>query len=247
MSGKNIYSPLKQLSVLMALATGGTVAEAAAFFARLLPGAASLPANALLYALWAAGALRTLSWTLTLVFLSRLSNLRKSFRKAQIWYLLRIFSVAVTPLSMRLVRLLAEPFPPLASGLVLANLGLALVSETFFLSMGSRAILLADAELLRAFGMEGPAEKNRLCADRLMWCASALTLFLVFALVAALELRFVGGISLFAGGTTGGAASVLERAVIAFSLPMGLCVIALRFLASVRVSQTYRAIETLTE
>ena len=256
MTGKDNYALLKQVSILMALETGLALAEVLINVCRRILNAAnsSTAMNmSILYLLWTLWALRMFSWTLTLASLSRMTRLCKSFRKAQIWYLLRILFFVSTPMLVGVLNYLDRPatasdFPsPLTKGIFCLNLALCFFAETLFVSSGNRAILFAGAELLDNFGMTAPAEKNRLYGKWLMKISLAEFYFLMLLLALTAWVWFTKG-SLVSAMREAGVAMTAFRLLVLFVLPEGLGVLLLfRFLASLQVHRTYRAVKELTK
>ena len=258
MTGKDRYSPLGRLSVLMALETGvaavkAVIALASVFLFTADQYGASLPAEVLhesgIYITWTA---RMLLWALTLAALSRLSVLRASFGRARIWYLLRILILPVVfLLTLPANRPHGDTTPlPFRLTACLYLAGLGALAGTLFLSMGNRAILLAGAEVLDTFGVETPAKRNRRCGAVLLVSAAALTFSLVLAAVFPAGRRLIQGQPFYSTAGPKGVFSALtppEAAAFLLCFLAGLGAVGCRLLAAVRMSRTYRAIRELTE
>lgn len=268
MAWENKYSMLKRLGFLMALETGGVVATIAIYFVRIVRLSANLEMGpirgAFVYILWTLWAMRISSWATTLATLSRLEDLCKSFRKAQIWYLLRILLFLVTPLTVAAVNYLYHDSLALSDAATTGGPGWLLLrvpvvffpdlalcgfAETFMLSAGNRNILYAGAEMLESFGMESQAEQNRRCAKRLMGISWAALFVWESTLAIVAGVWFSKGVWVLVFEEGDSMTTLLRRlcrVAFAFFVPGGVCVVAGRVLAAVRVSRTYRAIEELT-
>ena len=255
MTEANKYLTLKEISVLMALDTAGLIAEnVISFLGAILAGNpqyGTLLNGISIYSAWTMWALRLLIWSLTLVSLSRLTSLYKSFRNARIWYLLRLSLLILQPLSITFAshRLsLSSSEWQLVAERLMITLALAFLGE-FSLSIGNRVILFAGAELLDSFGLDSPAKKNRRCGNRLIGCTAAQTLSFGIALTLLVWVRFFQGRRLFGAGESGAAMSetIAIFSAVLFGLFARLGVIVFRVLASVHMSRTYRTIKGLTE
>ena len=254
------YWALKEIGVLMALDTAGFIAENAISFAGAILAMDSQRGTFLnelsIYGAWTMWALRLLIWSLTLVSLSRLASLRKSFGNARIWYLLRILCLIVQPLSVtfanRQPSLLSSERTPGIETLIpitlIAILTLAFLGE-FLLSVGNRVTLFAGAELLDSFGLDDPAKRNRRCGNRLIGCTAAQTLFYLVAVALLIWIRFLQGRRIFGEGESGATMpeAIAIFCAVLFCLLARLGVIVFRILAAVRMNRTYRAIKELTE
>ena len=253
MTEESKYSPLKYVGALMALDTAGGIANILTFSARELLGTDSrLTASLSQYADWTVWVLRLLAWALTLAVLSSLTDVNKSFRKARIWYLLRILILFLTPMASAVVHyrtIIEVPLTPsditLAAVALIPFAGMALLGEAL-LSVGYCAVLFAGAELMDSFGLEGLAKKNRRCGNRLAGCVAAQTLSVTAAVGLAAWLRLVKGVRLFGDESTFGIL-ILFAVLIPLCLLLGLGTMAFRAFAAVRMGRTYRAVKELTE
>lgn len=255
MTESNRYLTLKEISVLMALDTAGLIAEnVISFWSAILarnPQYGTLLNEISIYSAWTMWALRLLIWSLTLVSLSRLTSLYKSFGNARIWYLLRLSFLILQPLSITFAShrlFLSSSESQLVAERLMITLALAFLGE-LSLSIGNRVILFAGAELLDSFGLDSPAKKNRRCGNRLIGYTAAQTLFFAVAFALVVWIRFFQGRRLFGAGESGAAMSetIAIFSAVLFGLFARLGVIVFRVLASVHMSRTYRTIKGLME
>ena len=259
------YPCLKQLSILMALDIAGPVAEAAAFLVRAVAAsdtqADSSLQNAWFYTEWAVSGIRLLIWSLLLVTLSRLTGLRKSYGKAQVWFLLRILIVFPEVLTPALLVYrhsgadsLIQPPPSALLFTLLIIGGAVLLGESLLIPLGDYAVLHAGAELMESFGQERMAKKNRQCGNWLLGTALAFLLLLSIAFLLFLWALYTRGISLLNADSIPNAESGplplpvhLYFAAVLLAFLLGPASLLFRVLAAVRAGQTYRAIEELTK
>ena len=260
MGGKNRYSMLKQVSVLMALDMIGFVGELIATFASaILDGASHQEvSNALnVYATWTIWTLRLIVWLLTLAALSRLSELHLSFGKARIWYLLRIPAFLMANLTVvvfyyRYPDPLSNPHYAFALfGALIFIAVLTFLGDILALSAGSRAILFADATLLDSFGLETCATQSRRCGNALLGFAAVQTIPFAAAVALAFRLLLAADAALSAGEVleteTWKALVVLDAGLISLCLLIGVGTFVFRILALIRANQAYRAFRKLTQ
>ena len=258
----NKYSMLKQLAILMALDTGGAVANTAAFFICTVLDAAnvqvaSLPplsaSAASIYVAWTLLGLRLLIWSLTLALLPRMTELHPSFGKARICYLLRILVFVGEIISAGTVQYMYYRIDPgtdlesmlFVSMIVLLELGLGLLLEVLLLSFGNRAVLNAGADLLESFGMEEAAKRNRRCGKWLIRFAAVYAFFWLFAFTIFLIWRMAhpeGFPESFPAFLF-----LLDIAAFLFCILTWLGVAVCRILAPLHMNRVYRLIRDLSE
>ena len=264
---ENKYSMLQQAAVLMALDTGGTIVETVLTFVlsildsanadgALFPMEAVSHAN--IYISWTIWGLRLLIWLLTVVLLSHMTDLRKSFGSARIWYFLRILTFIVVMMLVNAVTYLryehlSDPDAEILfffGRMILFTLGLNFLLEGLLLSIGNRSILAAGAELLESFGLKKPAQENRRCGNGLIGFTAAYAILLLFGCALLFVLLSWNELPLFNALETGDAQGVLVLLVIAAFLlcfvtwlGMEIC----RILAPIRMNRTYRAIRELSK
>lgn len=248
----NRYSALRGISILMALDTAVLIVENGIFLMNtVLPADLrhGTPLNEIaLYGAWTMWALRMLLWSLTLLSLSRLAGLRKSFGNARIWYLLRFLCFITQALAVTFANLgFRSP-----SGLTLsAEMLLMFLVITFLgellLSVGNRVILFAGAELLNSFGLDTLAKENRRCGNRLLGCTAAQTLFFVAAVALFVWIRIFQGRRLSVEGEWAAPEWIGFFSAVLFCLLARLGVIAHKILAAAHMNRAYRAVKELTE
>ena len=271
MTGRNQYAPLRQLALLMALDTAGTLLNAfwvlfpsgGGTGGRLADVSASVGVsdNIGIYVFWTIWALRLLTWALILLLVPRLTALCKSFRRAQIWFFLCILSAPVEFLltgifnyrypDPHVLLSLTRPALMMASFLYLFVV-ILLLEETVLLPLGNRAILLAGAELMESFGAERQAKKNRRCGKWLfiLTVAQGIVDILLTAFIA--WMWFMEGLdqsqSQLVVPTEGGRLAqllALELFTVLLCFPLGLPSVVFRFFAAFRINRTWRTIEDL--
>lgn len=258
------YSPLKAISLLMALDAAGAVALLLAALAAALmetPSAAHIAQGILIgpavcnrVRTWSVWSLRALVWSLILACLTRLTGYARTpgFRKARVWYLWRLLTAVmeIVPTSIA-AYICATMAAPLSWFIILAallcSLMIGLLGETVMQAMGIRYVLQAGAELLDACGMEEQAGKNRRCGKFILGFAAARLVPVIASAVLAVWACLIKGSSLIPGAEGLDAFVFLAAVLFLLSVPAGVGGLLFQFAAAVRVGRTYRAIEDLTK
>lgn len=261
MRSESIYAPLKLIGILMGLDAGGAIADTIQSFSGALRTAGSTAGGGIslshsltgIYCTWIILIVRLLVWAMTLITLSRLTDVRPSFQKARLWYLLRILAYMAELLPSAIVysrypNLLSVPnLAMLLLSALVVSLGSILIGECLLLPMGNRVILLVDAELSESFGLESQARKDRLCGRRLLRVSLAFLCLLFLSIAPEVWVRMVKGVSLYsAAGDAFPGLLLLELAAVLLCIGAGAAILIYRLLAAVRMIRTYRAIEELT-
>lgn len=263
MTSRNKYTPIRHISILMALDAGAAILDAFVYWVgpslwAAIMGTDTSPAsdavkNFSIYMAWTIMLLRLLLWALTLLALFRLTDIFQTFQKAKLWYLLRVLAyIALVLLAAYGNYQLAfaanwenAKYPLVVLLLLIA--ACTLLGETLLLPMGNRAVLDAGAELLDTFGLESQAQKNRRCGKRLLVFSLLFQFLLLFAVGLAAGVWLAAEVWLYSTETDAfPVLTFLDIAALLLAFPAGFCVLAYRFLAAVHAGRTYRAIEVLT-